>query len=285
MKILIVENEVYLAQSIANKLSTYGYECECVATVSDALKTEGYEVVLLSTNISGQNFLPVIHHFKQSIILLMVSYINNDTVAIPLKEGAKDYIVKPFMIEELIRKIELFIGYKRMEHMNSSLIECVEYITTKEWSDFPSHFPCGIISDEKRLNYALATQIAYQKKLNVNCVKGINFLSLSLNPNYLYLIEGLDEVTVSQQKEIYDKARGKNIIFILNNVDNFPFSTYTSENNIKHTQSIMEVEAYVQTMIKQYESKYSDTDLAKYLGISRKSLWEKRRKYDLPRKK
>jgi len=60
MKILIVENEIYLAQSIASKLNDLGYVCDNAATIKEALRDEHYDAVLLSTNISGQNFYTVI---------------------------------------------------------------------------------------------------------------------------------------------------------------------------------------------------------------------------------
>ena len=40
MKILIVENEIYLAQSIASKLTEVGYKCDIATTVQDALRDE-----------------------------------------------------------------------------------------------------------------------------------------------------------------------------------------------------------------------------------------------------
>lgn len=45
----------------------------------------------------------------------MVSYISNDTVSKPLSAGAKDYILKPFMIEELIRKINHYQDYEKLK--------------------------------------------------------------------------------------------------------------------------------------------------------------------------
>ncbi|HIO90979.1 MAG TPA: response regulator, partial [Campylobacterales bacterium] len=99
MKILIVENEIYLAQSISAKLTQLGHNCESATTIRDAIKDEDFDAIVLSTNISGQNFYPVIEHYKDSIVILMVSYVSNDTVSVPLKMGANDYISKPFMIE------------------------------------------------------------------------------------------------------------------------------------------------------------------------------------------
>ena len=113
MKILIVENEIYLAQSIASKLMEVGHVCEIATSIKDALKDEKYDAILLSTNISGQNFYPVIEKHRASIIILMISYISNDTVTNPIKAGASDYIQKPFMIEELIRKLQ---HLRRLRH-------------------------------------------------------------------------------------------------------------------------------------------------------------------------
>ena len=47
MNILIVEEEIYLAQSIAGKLIDFGHECDIFAAVNDAMEQERrYDVVL-----------------------------------------------------------------------------------------------------------------------------------------------------------------------------------------------------------------------------------------------
>ena len=121
MRVLIVENEIYLAQSIASKLSDEGYECEIVTSVKDALNMTGrVDVVLLSTSLNGQNIYPIITKFKNAIIILLISYISNDTVSNPIKAGADDYIQKPFMIEELIRKIKHFKVFKALKILNKT---------------------------------------------------------------------------------------------------------------------------------------------------------------------
>ena len=48
---------------------------------------------------------------------------------------------------------------------------------------------------------------------------------------------------------------------------------------------LLSIENYVKYVILKYQSKFPDTELSKKLGISRKSLWEKRKKYGISKKR
>ena len=121
MKILIIESESYLAQSIANKLGALGHECTNAASLAAAAGlTEEFEAVLLSTSWSGASFYPLIEKFRRSIIILMVAYVDSETVLNPVKAGATDYIQKPFMIEELIKKIEHYAQFRSLKSQNEA---------------------------------------------------------------------------------------------------------------------------------------------------------------------
>ncbi len=50
-------------------------------------------------------------------------------------------------------------------------------------------------------------------------------------------------------------------------------------------EDILSVDEYVKTTILKFEDKYPDTELSKKLGMSRKSLWERRKKYGIAKKK
>ena len=65
----------------------------------------------------------------------------------------------------------------------------------------------------------------------------------------------------------------------------YPVLEIKSENNIFDRGEILPIEDYVKFIVLNYQSKYPDTELSKKLGISRKSLWEKRKKYDIIKKK
>jgi DNA-binding NtrC family response regulator len=58
-----------------------------------------------------------------------------------------------------------------------------------------------------------------------------------------------------------------------------------SELKIFDHGDILCIDDYVKYVITTFQGKFPDTELSKKLGISRKSLWEKRKKYGIAKKK
>jgi len=58
-----------------------------------------------------------------------------------------------------------------------------------------------------------------------------------------------------------------------------------SDDGVFEKGDILSIENYVKYIITKYQTKFPDTELSKKLGISRKSLWEKRKKYGISKKK
>ena len=64
MRVLIIENELYLAQSIAMRLSDLGYSCEIFNSYDELIGQKNYEIVLISSNTP--NFLKAVEKFKNT---------------------------------------------------------------------------------------------------------------------------------------------------------------------------------------------------------------------------
>ena len=295
MKILIIENEIYLAQSIATKLGELGHLCEMCTSTKDAIKSNSYDVVLLSTNINGQDFLPVIETFKNSIVILMVSYISNDTVSKPLAAGAKDYILKPFMIEELVRKIDHYQDYEKLKKKTKAYESYLEHTfnsVTNEHNHHDIELPIYISSSFQKYADAFAF-----KHTNIKN-KSILFLSLS-DPKALNEIESAPQNAIiyavdyqtlkkTEKKSFCETIKNKQIIVAsTDTIEDVEHQVINikSENNVFDQGEILPIEDYVKFIVLNYQHKFPDTELSKKLGISRKSLWEKRKKYDIIKKK
>ena len=295
MKILIIENEVYLAQSIATKLAEQGHICEMCTSTKDAIRSNNYDVVLLSTNINGQDFIPVVETFKSSIIILMVSYISNDTVSKPLAAGAKDYIMKPFMIEELVRKINHYQDYEKLKRRNIAYETYLNYTLSNakhEQNIQTIELPLFISSSFQKYSDAFAFEYAQSKDVPMHFVTLSDPKSLqevgSLPQNTLIYIIDYQSLKKTDKKAFLELIAGRKVIVSssdkIEDID-YPIINIKNENNVFDKGEILPIEDYVKFIVLNYQDKYPDTELSKKLGISRKSLWEKRKKYDIVKKK
>ncbi len=294
MKIVIVENELYLAQSMASKLGQYNFETEIFSSIKDALESNG-DIYLLSTTIPGQKPLKLIEKFKDRIIILMVNYINNDTVVKPLEMGAKDYIVKPFNVEELVRKIKHYRKYEQLKRENKFYKSLFESMINEIEADFkPKNItlPVTIYTNMQRVADKVAIELAKEKEATLEFIDlqkdGWANLAENLNPKHIGYISRIDKLKKDDREKLFELLNGKR--FIISSLDTSIETPYekiilNSSNKLYDNNNILTINEYVQYIIKKFQYQYPDTELSKKLGISRKSLWEKRRKFELFKKK
>ena len=296
MNILIIENAVYLAQKVVSRLLDDGHNCDFVENVNLENLTKEYDIVLLSTSISSSIVKGVIKKYGQnSIILLLVSYISDETVTNPIKDGAKDYIMKPFLMDELVRKI---YHYKECRAIRRELKVLKDYFEfTMSDIDIkdvlvPLSFP--LLIETNFQSYADKLVFEFAKKVDLP----IKFISLSsanwqkqITNNFERTIIYLTDYhtlkrNVKDQliKQILDK---KCVICSLESDDEFTHKkvVFNSKNKSLDHSQIMSINDYIKTIVINHQNRYPDTELSKRLGISRKSLWEKRKKLEIDKKK
>lgn len=295
MNILIIENEVYLAQKVVSRLLDDGHNCDFVETYSESLK-ESYDIVLLSTSLPSLAVKKVIKKYSRSIIILLVSYISDETVTNPIKEGAKDYIMKPFIMDELIRKLYHYKECKEMAEELKTMKNYLQFIFQDIDSseiNLSHNLPVLVESNSQKCSDKLAFDLA--KKIRLP----IKFISLSCNTwqkelanninsyNLLYLTDYHTLKKNSKENLCNLIATSNCIICSLEKEDEFPYEKirFESSQNIMVNNNIMTINDYVKLMVLTFQSKYPDTELSKKLGISRKSLWEKRKKLGIEKKR
>jgi len=294
MKIVIIENELYLAQSIAAKLQEAGHTVVIYSSIKEAIKGSNGDVYLLSTTLPGQNCTPLITKFKEKIIILMVNYINNDTVGIPLQQGANDYILKPFMIEELRRKIDHYQEYKNLKEQNRLFLDYTENLLkdiTVNLQIEKIQTPIAFLTNYSKLVDKIVFSYASLHR------KHITFISLadkewrekiasSAEDSLLYLSE-LQTLKKGEREQLFEYLKGYDFILSTTSEIEMPYNVIKlkSENRLYDEDEILTVDDYVKYIVNSFQSKYPDTELSKKLGISRKSLWEKRKKYGIFKQK
>lgn len=110
-RILVVEDEIAIAELICLQLNGAGYDC-CYKldgeAAADDLEEHSYDLILLDImlpKIDGYELMEYIEPMNIPVIFLTAKGSTRDKVK-GLKLGADDYIVKPFEPEELLARVE-----------------------------------------------------------------------------------------------------------------------------------------------------------------------------------
>ena len=120
MKILIVEDEVSLSESIAMYLKQEGYLCEIANTCSSALEKidyYDYDCIVLDISLPDGNGLQVLKALREDgktdgVIIISAKNSVDDKIS-GLQLGADDYLAKPFHLSELSARISAVIRRRR----------------------------------------------------------------------------------------------------------------------------------------------------------------------------
>jgi DNA-binding NtrC family response regulator len=110
---LVVDDEKGMRDLLAEYLIGYGYEVTCAANGQDALQIykQGHFDIVLSDlfmePMDGLELLKGIREINSDAFFIMITgYPSIKSSIEALKQGARDYITKPFDIDEIKVKIE-----------------------------------------------------------------------------------------------------------------------------------------------------------------------------------
>jgi len=114
VKVLIVEDDDSIANLIKINLTAEGYKCVCAydgKTGADYIEKGCFDLILLDImlpEIDGYELLEYIKPIGTPVIFLTAKGGIGDRIK-GLKQGADDYIVKPFQIGELMARVEALL--------------------------------------------------------------------------------------------------------------------------------------------------------------------------------
>lgn len=125
MKILIIEDERRLSDSIRKYLDSQGYLCEQAFNFGDAMLMVGsydYDCVLLDLMLPGGDGLDILRAIRkrrsqEGVIIISAKDSVDDRVS-GLEIGADDYLPKPFALPELSMRIYALIRRKEFSANN-----------------------------------------------------------------------------------------------------------------------------------------------------------------------
>ncbi len=118
-KVLIVEDDEGLREALVDTLALAGYEWLEADSAEDALvklKSENVDIVVSDVQMAGMGGLALQRNIKQHWpnlpVLLMTAYANIEDAVTAMKEGAIDYMAKPFAPEVLLNMVSRYAPVK-----------------------------------------------------------------------------------------------------------------------------------------------------------------------------
>jgi len=131
-RILIIEDEPTMRLGMRHFLSSSGFTvkaCEDGAEGISAIEKENFDLVITDLKLPKYDGLTILKHVKTTTpetgVIIMTAYADVKTAVQAIKDGAFDYIAKPFSNEELLITIERFLKFRNLEAELSRLKESV----------------------------------------------------------------------------------------------------------------------------------------------------------------
>ena len=108
ISILIVDDEESVRDSLFNWFIEDGYRVECAENAKKALsmlESDNFNIILADIKMPGMDGLEMLKRIKSlrndSIVIMMTAFATVDTAVQALKDGAFDYVTKPFDPDDL----------------------------------------------------------------------------------------------------------------------------------------------------------------------------------------
>ena len=115
MKILLIEDEVKLAEYLRKGLGAVGYVVDVAHNGVDGLHMAlegGHDLLVLDAmlpGIDGFSLLTAFRKTKQTPVLMLTARVSVEDRVLGLQTGADDYLVKPFAFSELSARIQVLL--------------------------------------------------------------------------------------------------------------------------------------------------------------------------------
>ncbi|MCP4723388.1 MAG: response regulator [bacterium] len=133
VNILVVDDELEIREMICNALSKFDYDTDSAGSyieAADLLQENEYLLVITDKNMPGREggqeggmeLLEFIkNNYPSTEVIIITGYATIDSALYAMKNGAFDYVMKPFRIENLQNKVQKLLDYHSFINIEDTL--------------------------------------------------------------------------------------------------------------------------------------------------------------------
>lgn len=118
-KILIVDDEKLMRVSLEDKLTKEGYAVNSLSNAVEGIKllqSTNFDAVITDLRLPRMDGIDFLREIKKAspdtVVIIMTAYGSIENAVTAMKEGAYDYVTKPFSLEELTIKLQKALKHK-----------------------------------------------------------------------------------------------------------------------------------------------------------------------------
>jgi DNA-binding NtrC family response regulator len=158
ISILIVDDEESVRNSLYGWFIEDGYSVDCAENAKQALsilESKYFDIILADIKMPGMDGLEMHRRIKSlerdSIVIIMTAFASVDTAVQALKDGAYDYITKPFDPDDLSHLIRNATSQISLKAENEALRKRVDTLENVEDLIGNSEAMIGVLEEVKRV--------------------------------------------------------------------------------------------------------------------------------------
>lgn len=207
MKILLMEDDLNLRESLEEELQDEGFDVLCASDSDEACDLSydnKFDLYLLDVNVPGMSGYELLESLRgagdTTPAIFLTSNSQTKDIGIGFDSGADDYITKPFNLEELLIRVRRFrkksniISLGKDLSYNPSTLKINENQLKKQEAQFLEYFvnnPNRIISKDEVINEVFESPISdgtfrvYVKNLK-KATDGVEILKNIRGQGYIF---------------------------------------------------------------------------------------------------
>ena len=121
-RILVVDDELFVRELLLEFLSSQGYEVSLADSGEKAvelMQIEPANVVLVDLKMPGMDGIQTLKEIKKTtpdaLGIIMTGYPTIESSIEALRQGAHDYVIKPFKLNDLKSSVEKALGEQKLK--------------------------------------------------------------------------------------------------------------------------------------------------------------------------